>query len=50
MRGEIEIGLEIGDLDVLAVFKMSDSLNYDIIMGTDILQHFKFRIDFEKRT
>ena len=47
---EREIGLEMDGVDHVTVFKVANSLNYDIILGINLLQQLKFQIDFQKRT
>ena len=50
LQGEVDLTLEIDGMARTVTFKVSDSLNYDIILGIDVLEKFEFVINFTKRT
>ena len=48
--GEVELTFTIDGDEVTTRIRVSNSLNYDIILGMDLMERLQMRINFENRT
>ena len=50
IEGEVELTFTIDGEEITTRIRVSNSLNYDIILGMDLMDHLQMRIHFEDRT
>ena len=48
--GEVELTFTIDEEEITTHIRVSNSLNYDIILGMDLMERLQMRINFEDRT